>query len=77
VLKRAGRGFGEVFAPGSRQLAFSQEKDLVVWDLQAGRESHRIQVDQFGLFGICFLEGGRQLASGGCNGRVGLWEIPA
>ena len=58
-----------------RYLAFSQEKALLVWDFQVGGLSHRIPVEQLGLFGICFLKGGQQLVSGGCNGVVGLWDL--
>jgi WD40 repeat protein len=75
IRKVDGRGFGVCFAPDSRQLAFSQEQNLVLWDLQANRAAHTIQVAQLGLFDICFLDGGRRLVSGGCNGRVGLWEL--
>ncbi len=77
VLEQAGRGFGVAFDPSGGRLAFSQEQDLVVWDFKAGAATHRIPVSQLGLFDLCFLEGGRQLASGGCNGWVGVWEIPS
>jgi hypothetical protein len=75
VQKIDGRGFGVAFDPDTRRLAFSQEQDLVVWDLAAKQERHRMQAAQLGLFDICFLEGGRRLAAGGCNGRVGVWEL--
>jgi WD40 repeat protein len=75
TLEQVGRGFGVAFDPSSRRLAFSQEKDLVVWDFPTGAVSHRIVVDQLGLFSVCFLESGKQLASGGCNGWVGLWSL--
>jgi WD40 repeat protein len=77
TLNQAGRGFGVAFDPHSKKLAFSQEKDLVVWDFPAAGITHRIVVDQLGLFGICFLKDGQQLASGGCNGWVGLWDLTA
>jgi WD40 repeat protein len=77
TLEQAGRGFGVAFDPSSRRLAFSQEKDLVVWDFQTGAITHRIVTDQLGLFALCFLEGGKHLASGGCNGWVGLWDLNA
>jgi WD40 repeat protein len=77
VLKQDGRGFGVAFDPTSRWLAFSQEKDLLLWDFQTGKVGYHIPVDQLGLFDICFLNGGKQLASGGCNGKVGLWDLTA
>jgi WD40 repeat protein len=77
VLKVDGRGFGVAFDPGSRYLAFSQEKDILIWDFQTGGVSHRVAVNQLGLFAICFLGGGQQLVSGGCNGVVGLWDLTA
>jgi len=77
IHKLDGRGFGVAFDPSSRWLAFSQEKDLLVWDFHTGAVCCRIPVDQLGIFGICFLDGGRKLAAGGCNGRVGVWELPA
>jgi WD40 repeat protein len=75
VHKIDGRAFGAAFDPASRLLAFSQEKNLLVWDFQAGRVSHQIVVDQLGMFGIVFLQGSQQLASGGCNGWVGIWDL--
>lgn len=77
VLRQEGRGFGVAFDASSRFLVFSQEKALLLWDFQAGRVMHQIAVEQLGLFGICFLKGGQQLASGGCNGWVGLWDLTA
>jgi len=77
VLKQDGRGFGVAFDPSSKKLAWSQEKDLVVWDFETGAVIHKITVDQLGLFDIFFLHEGRQLVSGGCNGRVGIWELSA
>ena len=65
------------FSPDGRRLAFSQEKDLVVWDFQAPGITHRMAVDQLGQFGMCFLKDGQQLASGGCNGWIGLWDLTA
>jgi WD40 repeat protein len=75
VLKLDGRAFGVAFAPDSKRLAFSQEKALLVWDFQAKGITHQIAVDQLGMFGLCFLADGRQLAAGGCNGWVGLWDL--
>jgi WD40 repeat protein len=75
VLKQDGRGFGVAFDPSGRWLAFSQEKDLQIWDFQTGQVGYHIAVDQLGLFDICFLNGGRQLAGGGCNGKVGVWDL--
>jgi WD40 repeat protein len=75
VLEQPGRGFGVAFAPDSQRLAWSQEKDLVVWDFPAAGISHRTPVDQLGLFEICFLNDGKQLVSGGCNGWVGVWDL--
>jgi WD40 repeat protein len=75
ALKVDGRGFGVSFDATSRWLAFSQEKDILIWDFQAGGVSHRIAVNQLGLFDLCFLNDGKQLASGGCNGVVGLWDL--
>ncbi len=75
ALEQPGRGFGVAFDANGKRLAWSQEKDLVVWDFAAGGITHRIVVDQLGLFDICFLADGRQLASGGCNGWVGLWDL--
>jgi WD40 repeat protein len=77
VHKIDGRGFGVAFDPSSRWLAFSQEKDLLVWDFQTRAVSCRIPGDQLGVFGVCFLESSRRLTAGGCNGRVGIWELPA
>lgn len=77
VLKLDGRGFGVAFDPTSRLLAFSQEKDLLVWDFQAGGVTFRVPVNQLGIFAICFLGGGKQLVAGGCNGVVGLWNLTA
>lgn len=77
ALNHPGRTFGVAFEPSGRRLAFSPEKDLHVWDFQAGGVSHTIAVDQLGQFGICFLDGGKVLASGGCNGWVGLWDVTA
>jgi WD40 repeat protein len=75
VLKVDGRGFGVAFDPSGRRLAFSQEKDILVWDFQTSGVSHHITVNQLGLFDLCFLDGGKQLASGGCNGLVGIWDL--
>jgi WD40 repeat protein len=75
VLKVDGRGFGVAFDPTSQRLAFSQEKDILIWDFPTSGVSQRIVVNQLGLFDICFLEGGQQLVSGGCNGVVGLWDL--
>jgi WD40 repeat protein len=75
ALEQPGRGFGVAFDAESKRLAWSQEKDLVVWDFAAGGLTHRIPVDQLGLFDVFFLAGGQQLASGGCNGWVGLWDV--
>jgi len=77
VYKQDGRGFGVAFDPSSRKLAFSQEKDILVWDVQAGQVSHHVKVDQLGLFALCFLDNGRQVAAGGCNGWVGIWDLTA
>ena len=75
VLKLDGRAFGAAFDSDSKRLAFSQEKALLVWDFQAKGITHQIPVDQLGMFGIGFLDGGRRLAAGGCNGWVGLWDL--
>jgi hypothetical protein len=48
-----------------------------VWDFETSGISHRVAVDQLGLFDIFFLDEGRRLASGGCNGRVGIWDLTA
>jgi WD40 repeat protein len=77
ALEQPGRGFGVAFDPAGKRLAWSQEKDLVVWDFAAGGITHRIIVDQLGLFEIGFLAEGRQLVAGGCNGWVGLWDLTA
>jgi WD40 repeat protein len=77
LLEVPGRGFGVAFDPDGKRLAFSQEKDLVVWDFEQAGVTYRIPTDQLGLFGVCFLDGGKQLAAGGCNGWVGVWEVPA
>jgi WD40 repeat protein len=74
-FKVDGRGFGVAFDPTSRWLAFSQEKDVLIWDLQANGVSHKIVMNQLGIFAICFLNGGKQLAAGGCNGVVGVWDL--
>jgi WD40 repeat protein len=77
VLRQEGRGFGVAFDPHSRWLAFSQEQHILLWDFERGEISHRIAVNQLGLFDICVLQGGQQLASGGCNGLVGIWDLTA
>src|SRR5262245_12288040 len=75
TLEQAGRSFGVAFDAESKRLAWSQEKDLVVWDFPAGGLTHRIPVDQLGLFDVFFLNGGQHLVSGGCNGWVGIWDL--
>jgi WD40 repeat protein len=75
VLRQDGRGFGVAFDPTGRYLAWSQENAILVWDFRESRVSHRLNVNQLGLFDICFLDGGKQLASGGCNGQVGIWDL--
>jgi WD40 repeat protein len=75
VLNQPGRGFGVAFDPSGNRLAFSREKDLLIWDFTVGGVSHTIRTDQLGLFGMCFLDGGKQFVSGGCNGWAGVWEI--
>jgi WD40 repeat protein len=77
VLKQDGRAFGVAYDPTGRWLAWSQEKDILIWDFETGAVSHKITVDQLGLFDMFFLEEGRRLASGGCNGRVGIWDLTA
>lgn len=77
VLRQDGRGFGVAFDPSGRRLAWSQEMDLVVWDFTLGAISHRIKANQLGLFALCFLDGGKHLASGGSNGVIGLWDLSA
>src|SRR5262249_5381916 len=75
LAKFDGRAFGVAFHPSSRWLAFSQEKDLLLWDLQTGKVVHKIAFNQLGMFDICFINQGRQLVSGGCNGLVGIWDV--
>ncbi|MBY0233261.1 MAG: hypothetical protein K2W96_28605 [Gemmataceae bacterium] len=72
----AGRAFGCAFSPDGKRLLFSQEKDLVVLDAATRKETHRMKGDQLGLFAMLWLDG-KRVAAGGCNGRVGIWEIPA
>ena len=50
---------------------------VLLWDFKAAAVSHRINVNQLGLFDICFLDEGKHLSSGGCNGQVGLWDLTA
>ena len=76
-LKVDGRGFGVAFDPSSRWLAFSQEQNLAIWDFQTGAISHRITVNQLGLFAISFLNNGKQLVAGGSTGAVGIWDLSA
>jgi WD40 repeat protein len=75
VLQQVGRGFGVAFSPDSKLLAFSQEMQLLVWDFSTKQISHRIVGDQLGLFAMFFRDGGKLLTAGGCNGRVGTWEL--
>lgn len=75
TMTQAGRAFGVAYDPSGKRLAFSQEKDLVIWDFAAGGITYRTTTDQLGLFAMCFLDGGKQLASGGCNGWLGVWDM--
>jgi WD40 repeat protein len=75
LLKQGGRGFGVAFHPAHRWLAFSQEKDIAIWDFQESKECHRIPVNQLGLFDLFFFDDGKRLAAGGCNGQVGIWDL--
>jgi WD40 repeat protein len=77
VLKQAGRGFGVAFDPKSERLAFSQEMAILLWDFRTKSVRHTIPTGQLGLFSMSFLDGGQTLISGGCNGWVGVWELPA
>jgi len=75
LLKRGGRGFGVAFHPSNRWLAFSREKDIAIWDFREKKECQQIKVNQLGLLDILFLEKGDKLVAGGCNGKVGIWNL--
>ena len=77
VHKMDGRGFGVAFDSSSRWLAFSQENNILIWDFSTRAVSHRIAVNQLGIFSLAFLNDGKNLVAGGCNGVVGLWDLTA
>ena len=55
--------------------ALSPRDALLIVDVQTKAVSQRIAVNQLGIFAISFLDGGKQLVAGGCNGVVGLWDL--
>ena len=60
--RQAGRArLGVAFHPAGRLLAYSYEKELLIWDFEAAKVAHRLNPDQLGQFGICFFDEGRQL----------------
>jgi WD40 repeat protein len=77
TLEIPGRAFGVAYSPDGGRIAFSQEQDLLVYDLGTKQVRHKIMVKQLGQFALFFLDGGKRLTAAGCNGRVGLWEVPS
>ena len=69
------RYFGVAFHPSGQAIAYSQDDVLAVWDLTMKKVTWQTKVDQLGVFDICFLDGGKQIAVGGSKGWIGVWDL--
>jgi WD40 repeat protein len=66
------------FSPDGRRVLASYEMldDAGLWDVQSGRETHRLVGQAGGISRIVFSPDGSKALSAGNDGTLRLWELP-
>ena len=71
------------FSPNGKRLAYGVRKEIVLWDIDANKELHRMEGNTTGhlnVQAICFSSDGKTLVSAGDNGRYSyngilFWDV--